>query len=1045
MGCGSSRADIEAGLQVQDALYRRQWEHDCKATSAPGKQTVVPHLLVELRNQGFVEIHGKDTGGIYQRLDEWLCTQWRCKKRTKCLREFVADGEHTGSGVGLQLAELRDHDRLCDAGYILGSYAPDGSGFVIPNGVFKSRGSSGENNMGKLTMQLIDFVAQTCGWTLQVCDTSNLGYFGQIHEQHITFEAPHPLNMVAPHLMVELSQTGHVQLNGADTFNVYEELACWLRDTWGAKRVHSDPEYCDARFATDAFQRRGTEGESNLGFRIMELVNFMAKQLGWAIVTCNKGNYIRRDNMRYQQLIFRKDFKEVEDTHIMIEIRSAGYIEVNGLLEAETFGVENAVDRYFKSKWCCVDYVHFPWEKSNGLCERKYKLPDWLCMQGQPLFDDDTADGDELANNIGKLTLDLAACLSAHGWILHLSNGCNIRPMPEDAPWKQSFERQLMFTKVVDELKTEAPLLMVTLRSSPMEWDPPTSIGAVEVNGLNVNGILDKLQQFIIEHMDGTRGKAGCHCEVRHRVGVLRLKDSSTLWGTAGSDGAPDECASALALGHRWDGRLTGESNISKWAMRLCDFLVDDIGEWDLIVCSSDNAERLFRCSGKDTTWIAVTCREAQLILRHKRRWHPVAMASDKVDVLGRPPLHPPLYWRADAAEGLVAHEIVPASDAELDWMQEVLDGTHRKISTRDRRGGRIADRFVVVHCLRSEHPVLWDKYAARRLEVFERCQRRDKVKHFPNVVPKTSEASVGLAERCNHMKYGNSVGECFLLHGTNPTSAVAILGSSFKVSFAGRNAGSMFGHGIYLAESSSKADEYAYDDAGGAYNGLFAILVCRAVLGRPYVVQQRADYSKSNAICSMNYDCVVGDRERAVGTFREFVFFNEGSIYPEFAVFYRREFADAALTTPGRSPRTPRTPRTPKATPTSPAPMTAPASPTRPPPSPSRVPPVWRTSAAAPSLFPAGVVVTPPPTPGPSAGLMGPVAPAPKPYSSVRLGASMPATTGALLTPPSPAPATAPAPTPASVSASAPMPMPAPAPAPASTPAPAPGPAAHK
>merc|ERR1712232_1509244 len=36
----------------------------------------------------------------------------------------------------------------------------------------------------------------------------------------------------------------------------------------------------------------------------------------------------------------------------------------------------------------------------------------------------------------------------------------------------------------------------------------------------------------------------------------------------------------------------------------------------------------------------------------------------------------------------------------------------------------------------------------------------------------------------------------------------------------------------------------------------------------------------------------VLGDREKGAGTYREFVFFNEDSVYPEYVVFYRREYA---------------------------------------------------------------------------------------------------------------------------------------------------------
>ena len=45
---------------------------------------------------------------------------------------------------------------------------------------------------------------------------------------------------------------------------------------------------------------------------------------------------------------------------------------------------------------------------------------------------------------------------------------------------------------------------------------------------------------------------------------------------------------------------MNGESNIGKWTMRLCDFMVDHLGEWDLIVCNSDNLDRSFQHGSGD-------------------------------------------------------------------------------------------------------------------------------------------------------------------------------------------------------------------------------------------------------------------------------------------------------------------------------------------------------------------------------------------------------------------------------------------------------------
>ena len=85
----------------------------------------------------------------------------------------------------------------------------------------------------------------------------------------------------------------------------------------------------------------------------------------------------------------------------------------------------------------------------------------------------------------------------------------------------------------------------------------------------------------------------------------------------------------------------------------------------------------------------------------------------------------------------------------------------------------------------------------------------------------------------------------------------------------------------------------------GGEYDGLYAVLVCRAILGRSYVTEQPGDFSEN--VLNGEFDHVLGDREKAVGTFREFIFFHEASIYPEYAIFYRREKDGRILAPPKR------------------------------------------------------------------------------------------------------------------------------------------------
>ena len=48
---------------------KKGYELDKQAFQDLDQTTRVPHLLIEIRSLGFVEIQGKDTGGIYKRLE----------------------------------------------------------------------------------------------------------------------------------------------------------------------------------------------------------------------------------------------------------------------------------------------------------------------------------------------------------------------------------------------------------------------------------------------------------------------------------------------------------------------------------------------------------------------------------------------------------------------------------------------------------------------------------------------------------------------------------------------------------------------------------------------------------------------------------------------------------------------------------------------------------------------------------------------------------------------------------------------------------------
>ena len=155
--------------------------------------------------------------------------------------------------------------------------------------------ATGENNMGRVVMQLLDFMVKECTWEFLGVNSGNLGSMGHQREAQLRFRAPAPqaAPIATEHLLVELRQIGAVEVVGADVDGVHARLSEWLQQTWRCEPIRNDPEYHDLKFKCPArlldgstpdgepiFDTRGAEGENNVGLRTMELVGFMAT-IGW--------------------------------------------------------------------------------------------------------------------------------------------------------------------------------------------------------------------------------------------------------------------------------------------------------------------------------------------------------------------------------------------------------------------------------------------------------------------------------------------------------------------------------------------------------------------------------------------------------------------------------------------------------------------------------------------------------------------------------------------------------------------------------------------
>ena len=127
-----------------------------------------------------------------------------------------------------------------------------------------------------------------------------------------------------------------------------------------------------------------------------------------------------------------------------------------------------------------------------------------------------------------------------------------------------------------------------------------------------------------------------------------------------------------------------------------------------------------------------------------------------------------------------------------------------------------------------------------------------------------------------------------FLFHGTSPDGAKGAFETGFRIGLAGAAAGTAFGRGSYFAECSSKSDEYAKEGTGIMGGGKFALLLCRVVCGNMRYVTEKDSraHRKTNA---PEHHSLLGDREAAVDTYREFIVYDGAQAYPEFAIIYER------------------------------------------------------------------------------------------------------------------------------------------------------------
>ncbi|CAK9008045.1 Poly [ADP-ribose] polymerase tankyrase (dTNKS) (Poly [ADP-ribose] polymerase) (Protein poly-ADP-ribosyltransferase tankyrase) [Durusdinium trenchii] len=272
----------------------------------------------------------------------------------------------------------------------------------------------------------------------------------------------------------------------------------------------------------------------------------------------------------------------------------------------------------------------------------------------------------------------------------------------------------------------------------------------------------------------------------------------------------------------------------------------------------------------------------------------PTSLTVERVETEADVASGVPWYWKnRDLSQGF--DEKINLSPGDCQKVQELLDQTFQHKGTRDRKD-RLPSRLLVSQVIRMEHSRLWQRFERKKKDLAARVGRPPLISELPGsgAVKTALELPAFAAgpELPAFLKeITRELNEAFLFHGSSPGGALGIGENGFDISRAGSSTGSMFGAGAYLAEASSKSDEYATEDPSGLFGGKLALLLCRTLLGNVFYITESNLRRIQEALETHSFDSILGDREAAIGTYREFVVWDEAQIYPEYVVIYQRHF----------------------------------------------------------------------------------------------------------------------------------------------------------
>lgn len=257
-----------------------------------------------------------------------------------------------------------------------------------------------------------------------------------------------------------------------------------------------------------------------------------------------------------------------------------------------------------------------------------------------------------------------------------------------------------------------------------------------------------------------------------------------------------------------------------------------------------------------------------------------------------------PWYWHSHADNPSYGPDGAPhfrethPSDHMRPTMQRIIAQTWQRSWTAARKGadgaplaahdphGDMPEQLRVLKVLRLENSALWHRYRDGQDGIH---LRRGSLPPSPLGMVKTT-AVLPLRLRT---QLTPGLTESYLWCPCSPTEITAIAEQGFAENTAASWT-ERCGRGFRLAECSSRADEGCRDEPEGYYHGYYAMLLCRASLGRAFVLPPSTSVH-GGAEEALEFDSCVSFE----GDYRDFVVHSRDLLYPEYAVFYERIYSD--------------------------------------------------------------------------------------------------------------------------------------------------------